>query len=182
MKTLIETDRLFLRELTEADHEYLCAILQDTAVMYAYEHAFSDEEVTAWFNKQIERYAKDGFGLWGVIHKESNAFLGQCGLTVQTIDDKEYLEIGYLFKKEHWHNGYAAEAALGCKKYVFEQLKAEKVFSIIRENNTASQNVAKRIGMEKTGEVVKHYYNMDMVHYIFQVTKSSSVAQTPTTS
>jgi RimJ/RimL family protein N-acetyltransferase len=167
----IETGRLILRELLENDYPDLCKILQNKDVMYAYEHAFSDEEVKTWFNTQIERYNKDGCGLWGVIHKENNEFLGQCGLTIQNINNKEYLEIGYLFKKEHWHKGYATEVAFACKKYAFEILHAEKVYSIIRENNIASLNVAKRIGMEKVDEVMKHYYNMDMLHYIFQVSR-----------
>jgi RimJ/RimL family protein N-acetyltransferase len=171
MKIIIETDRLFLRELFENDYDDLCKILQDKDVMYAYEHAFSDEEVKTWFNKQIERYNKNGFGLWAVINKGNNEFLGQCGLTIQNINDKEYLEIGYLFKKEHWHKGYATESALGCKKYAFETLKAEKIYSIIRENNISSQNVAKRIGMEKVDEIMKHYYDMDMLHYVFQIKK-----------
>jgi len=170
MKIIFETDRLFLREFIEGDYNDLCEILQDKDVMYAYEHPFSDDEVKSWYDRLIVgHYEKHGFGLWAVIHKETNDFLGQCGLTIQDLDGNEYLEIGYLFKKKHWHKGYAAEAALGCKNYAFEKLKAQRVCSIIRASNTASQNVAKRIGMEKTAEVMKHYYNMDMLHYIFEV-------------
>jgi RimJ/RimL family protein N-acetyltransferase len=168
-RIIIETDRLKLRELQPDDRNDLCEILQDKEVMYAYEHAFSDEEVKKWFDQQIERYHTNGHGLWAVIHKETNAFLGQCGLTIQQADGEEYLEIGYLFKKEHWRQGYATEAALACKKYAFEVLHAEKVCSIIRDTNISSQNVAKRLGMVKVKEIVKHYYNMDMPHYIFQV-------------
>jgi RimJ/RimL family protein N-acetyltransferase len=170
MKTVFETDRLYLREFTENDYDDLCEILQDKDVMYAYEHSFSDEEVKNWYDKLlVGHYEKYGFGLWAVIHKETNDFLGQCGLTIQKLNDKEYLEIGYLFKKKHWHKGYATEAALGCKKYAFEILKAEKVYSIIRDNNIQSQNVAKRIGMEKIDVIMKHYGNMDIPHYIFSV-------------
>jgi len=169
MKKIFETDRLFLREFTDNDYNDLCEILQDKDVMYAYDHSFSEDEVKNWYDKLIAgHYEKHGFGLWAVIHKGTKEFLGQCGLTIQDLNGKEYLEIGYLFKKEHWHKGYAAEAALGCKKYAFEKLSAKSVYSIIRESNIASQNVAKRIGMEKTDEVMKHYYNMDMPHYIFK--------------
>lgn len=169
MKTILETDRLFLREFLDSDYNDLCEILQDKDVMYAYEHPFSDDEVKNWYNRLIVgHYKKYGFGLWAVIHKETNEFLGQCGLTIQDLNGNEYLEIGYLFKKKHWHKGYAVEAALGCKKYAFEELKAEKLYSIIRENNIASLNVAEKIGMVKTDEFIKHYYNMDMLHYIFE--------------
>ena len=33
--------------------------------MYAYEHAFSDEEAWEWLRRQQERYARDGIGLCG---------------------------------------------------------------------------------------------------------------------
>jgi RimJ/RimL family protein N-acetyltransferase len=171
MKIILETNRLFLREFLENDYEDLCEILQDKDVMYAYEHAFSNEEVVDWYNKQIERYNENGYGLWAVIHKETKEFLGQCGLTIQKINGGNFLEIGYLFKKRHWHNGYATEAASGCKTYAFETLRAEKVYSIIRDTNIASQNVARRNGMEKTHEIMKQYYNMDMVHYIYEAKK-----------
>jgi len=171
MKTIIETERLYLREFVKNDYSDLCEILQDIDVMYAFEHAFSKEEVENWYNKNIDRYKEDGFGLWAVINKNTNDFIGQCGLTLQHINEKEYLEIGYLFKKKNWHKGYATEAALGCKKYGFETLNADKLFSLIKENNIASQNVAKRIGMVKIDEIMKHYYNMDMLHYIFEARK-----------
>lgn len=42
---IIETERLYLRKLMQSDFEALCRILQDDETMYAYEGAFSDEEV-----------------------------------------------------------------------------------------------------------------------------------------
>jgi RimJ/RimL family protein N-acetyltransferase len=170
MGIILETDRLFLREFIDNDYTDLCEILQDKDTMYAYEHSFSENEVKSWYDRLIVgHYEKYGFGLWAVIHKETNEILGQCGLTVQVMNEKEYLEIGYLFKKKYWHKGYAVEAALGCKKYAFEKLNAERVYSIIRDSNIASQNVAKRMGMKKTDEIIKHYYNMDILHFIFEI-------------
>jgi len=60
---ILETDRLFLREMKQSDFDSLCRILQDEDTMYAYEGAFSDDEVQEWMNKQISRYQKWGFGL-----------------------------------------------------------------------------------------------------------------------
>ncbi len=80
---ILETERLYLRELTQDDFAALCRILQDEAVMYAYEGAFSDAEVQEWLDRQLVRYQKWGFGLWAVIRKESGELIGQCGLTMQ---------------------------------------------------------------------------------------------------
>ena len=40
---ILETERLYLRKLNKDDFSNLCSILQDAQVMYAYEHAFSDD-------------------------------------------------------------------------------------------------------------------------------------------
>lgn len=138
--------------------------------MYAWEHAFSDDEVTQWLQNQLRRYAEHGFGLWAVVLRGTGEMIGQCGLTWQEDGSgRPVLEVGYLFQKAFWHNGYAAEAAIACKEYAFERLGAQVVCSIIRDNNLPSQKVALRNGMAPTGSVVKHYYGMDMPHLIFSV-------------
>ena len=157
--------------MTQADFPLLCKHLQDIEVMYAYEHAYSNAEVQEGIDKQFQRYKNDGFGVWAVILKENEILIGQCGLSMQPCEDGEVLEIGYIFQKEYWHKGYATEAAIACREYAFDELKADEVFSLIRENNVASQNVATRNGMSIRRKYVKHYYGMDMPHYIFSVKK-----------
>ncbi len=162
---ILETERLYLRELNGNDFDALCEILQDDETMYAYEGAFNDEEACEWLNRQIERYRKWGYGLWAVILKQNGKLIGQCGLTLQQWKSGEVLEIGYLFNRAYWHNGYAIESAKACKKYAFEVLQADEVCSIIRDTNIASQNVALKNGMIKTDCRVKHYKGVDMPHY-----------------
>lgn len=169
---IMETNRLYLREMTQADYPALCSILQDPDVMYAYEHGFEDAEVQEWLEKQRNRYAEYGFGLWAVILKETNEMIGQCGLTMQECKGREVLEIGYLFQKAFWHQGYASEAANACRTYAFEQLKATEVYSIIRDTNLASQKVALRNGMNVTDTFTKRYYGMDMPHLVFSISRS----------
>ena len=73
---IFETERLYLRKITQDDLADLAEILQNPNVMYAYEHDFSDNDVQVWLNRQIERYNKNGVGLWAVILKD----LGVAGL------------------------------------------------------------------------------------------------------
>lgn len=166
---VLETERLILRLLAQSDYGALCRILQDEEVMYAYEHAFSGGEVQEWLDKQKSRYQEHGFGLWAVILKETGEFIGQCGLTLQDCRGEQVVEVGYLFARDHWHQGYATEAAAACKEYAFTELGVEEVYSIIRDTNISSQGVARRNGMTKKGTLIKHYYGMDMPHYIFSV-------------
>lgn len=166
---ILETKRLYLREMNPSDFNSLCRILQDEKAMYAYEGAFSDQEVQEWLDRQIYRYQKWNFGLWAAVLKETDKMIGQCGLTMQQWKDQEVLEIGYLFERSHWHQGYATEAAKACKQYAFEKLNASEVCSIIRDSNTASQNVAMRNGMAMKDQWIKHYKGVDMPHYRYVV-------------
>ncbi len=164
---IIETERLYMRRMTQGDFSSLCRILQDPDVMYAYEHAFSDQEVQEWLDRQLRRYEEDGFGLWAVILKENGEMIGQCGITMQEWNEREVPEIGYLFQKSCWHKGYAIEAAAACREYAFQTLDMEEVFSIIRDTNLASIHVAQRNGMTRKGSFVKHYYHCDMPHLVY---------------
>lgn len=169
---ILQTKRLYLREINQGDFAALCEILQDKTVMYAYEHAFDDAEVQEWLDKQLQRYKTDGFGLWAVILKKNEKMIGQCGLTMQDCNGKQVVEVGYLFQKTYWHKGYATEAAVACKQYAFDTLNADEVFSIIRENNAASIAVARRNGMTETDRLTKHYYGMDMPHLVFSAKRN----------
>lgn len=169
MKRILETERLILREMVESDFSLLCNHLQDANVMYAYEHPFSDAEVQEGLEKQFHNYKQYGFGIWAVILKESGGLIGQCGLSMQHCGDREVLEIGYIFQKEHWNKGYATEAAIACREYAFDKLDADEVFSLIRDTNTPSQNVARRNGMTIKDEFVKQYRGIDMPHYVYSV-------------
>lgn len=166
---ILETERLYLREMNQSDFKALCKILQDEETMAAYEGAFCVSEVQEWLDRQMFRYQKWGFGLWAVILKETDGMIGQCGLTMQPWKDKEVLEIGYLFERSYWHKGYAIESAAACKKYAFEVLKADEVCSIIRDTNIASQNVAVRNGMVIADTWTKHYRGVDMPHFRYVV-------------
>ena len=168
---ILETERLYLRKLTPADRAALCETLQDKEAMYAYEHAFSDEEADAWLARQIARDQEDGFGLWAVIRKEDGAVLGQWGITMQDVHGTRVPEIGYLLARKYWHKGYATEAARACKQYAFETLGLPAVYSIIRENNLPSRRVAERNGMRVVGTLVKHYYGFAMPHLVYRIEK-----------
>lgn len=170
MKKILETERVFLREMTQEDFFNITPILQDAVTMHAYEHAFSDQEVQDWLDRQLIRYKKDGFGLWGVILKETGTFVGQVGLSVQETPQGPETEIGWLLNRAYWHQGYAAEAAEGCRQYAFDVLGKKKVVSIIRDTNTASRRVAERLGMKPESSFVKHYYGVDMPHIVYALT------------
>lgn len=165
----ITTERLLLRELRQTDYDALAAILMDEETMYAYEGAFTAEETQEWLDRQLGRYREHGFGLWAVCLADGGEMIGQCGLSMQSWNGRELLEVGYLFNRRFWHRGYAVEAARACMEYAFDVLGAPSVCSIIRDTNEASQNVARRNGMALAERWTKHYRGVDMPHVLYTV-------------
>ncbi len=147
LTSILETPRLYLRQLTPSDVQRLFRVLGDQESMRYYPHAFSMDEVARWIERNRERYHTDGFGLWAVIRKEDNAFLGDCGITLQLIDGEILPEIGFHIIKEFCNKGYATEAAAACKQYAMEVLGFRAIYSYSESKNKASQKVAAKIGM-----------------------------------
>ena len=92
---IIETERLFLREMKESDFDALYKVLADSDIMQHYPYAFDENRVRNWIQRNIERYWIFGFGLWAVCLKETGEMIGDCGITLQLIDGQIKPEIGY---------------------------------------------------------------------------------------
>jgi len=169
MTPIIETRRLYLRQLTLKDVPDLSLVLSDEDSMKHYPHAYSMEEVAMWVERNIKRYQNDGFGLWAVIRKDDHQFLGDCGITLQNIDGETLPEIGFHIIKTFCNKGYATEAAEACKKYATEVLGFKSVYSYSEIGNRASQRVSSKIGMNK----IKVYKSdgTDKVVYEYRVSE-----------
>ncbi len=152
MNPIIETNRLYLRQLNPKDILDLSLVLSDKDSMKYYPRVFSIQDVTTWIERNIERYKNDGFGLWAVIRKKDNQFLGDCGITLQNIDGETLPEIGFHIIKTFCNKGYATEAADACKKYAIEILGFKSIYSYSEIENKASQRVSSKIGMKKIKE------------------------------
>jgi len=154
---ICETPRLILRKIVDADVDSLLPILGNAEVMRFSLHGPDDREgVQKFIDATKKRYVRDGVAQWAVILKSSGAFVGECGISVQMIDEKKEYEIGYRFNPLYWKQGLASEAAIACRDYGFNELKMERLISIIEKENIASIGVAKRVGMIIEKEAVFH--------------------------
>jgi len=146
-EAVIRTERLRLRRLEQRDFHELHELFQDPLVMRYYPALKSSAETQVWLEWVFAAYAKHGHGLFAVERASDGAFLGQCGLMPQVVESDALVEIGYLFKSKHWHRGYAAESAIGCRVYGFGVLQLPKLISLVRPENAPSRAVAERAGM-----------------------------------
>ena len=83
---VLETKRLLLREMKPDDFQALFLVLGNPETMWHYPYTFDGRHVRDWIERNINRYQKDGFGLWAVCLKQSGEMIGDCGLTLQNIN------------------------------------------------------------------------------------------------
>lgn len=138
----LETERLFLREMKEADYEALYRVLADPGIMQHYPYAFDEERVRGWIARNMERYRIFGFGLWAVCLKETGEMIGDCGLTMQVIGGVIKPEIGYHIRADHQKKGYAKEAASAVRDWTFENTPFRQIYSYMKYTNEPSARSA----------------------------------------
>ena len=150
--SVIETERLYLREMTGNDFEALKKVLSDPEIMQHYPCAFDDAEVKSWIQRNIERYRIFGFGLWAVCLKETGEMIGDCGLTMQLINGQIKPEIGYHIKADQQRKGYAKEAASAVRDWTFINTPFNIVYSYMKYTNEASARTAISYGCRQVDE------------------------------
>ena len=152
MRAIIRTDRLILREMNEGDFDALYAVLADSDIMQHYPYTFDEARVRGWIERNMARYRTSGFGLWAVCLKETGEMIGDCGLTMQTIDGKALPEIGYHIRRDCQRRGYAREAAEAVRNWAFQNTDFPALYSYCAAGNLASIRTAESIGMRPDHE------------------------------
>lgn len=147
MKMILETERLFLREMTMGDFDALYAVLSDAEIMQHYPYSFDEERVRSWIERNMKRYTDDGFGLWAVCLKDTGEMIGDCGLTLQNIDGQMLPEIGYHIRRDQQRKGYAKEAAMAVRDWAFGNTEYPALYSYCKYTNVGSFKTAESIGM-----------------------------------
>jgi [ribosomal protein S5]-alanine N-acetyltransferase len=172
-KTILETERLLLREMEWTDADDLASILCDAENMRFYTRPFTQGEVDDWIRRNRERYRQgDGIGLWAVCLKgQDDTMIGDCGLVQQEVDGQHEMEIGYHFNAMYQGYGYATEAARACRDYGFTQVGRSKLISLIRPEHTRSRRVAERNGMT----VEKETLHSGLRHLVYVVYRQSQL-------
>ena len=146
---ILETDRLILRHLLPDDLDKLFALYSDPEIRrYFPEGTLMYEETKEeldWFLNGHPKHPE--LGLWATIHKESNQFIGRCGLLPWTIEGRYEVEVAYMIAKEYWRQGLGTEAAGAILQYGFGPLGLSRLICMIDPLNKASRRVAEKIGM-----------------------------------
>jgi len=153
--TVLETERLSLRELTVDDAEFIMTLLNEPSFL----RYIGDKKVRNFddarqyiLNGPVASYERHGFGLNCVELRESHTPIGMCGLLKR--DELPDPDIGFALLPDFWNKGFAFEAAEAVLKDARERLKIQRILAITSLDNDASINLLKRLGF-KFEEVVQ---------------------------
>jgi len=148
MKTIIETERLVLSEITTDIKEEMFLLHSDPEVQkYTGEPVIkSIEEMTRAIQIRSKNYKKFGYGRWATFLKEEMQFVGWAGLAY--LPEFDEIDIGYRFLPKFWGLGIATEVSHAILKYGFDTLKLKRIIAIAMKENKASIKVMEKIGME----------------------------------
>lgn len=151
---MLETRRLILREMTEADAENLLALNQNpnvTRYIVGEPPLTTCEQALAVLRERVFPQYAHGLGRWACIEKSSGDFIGWCGVK-HVPEDGEY-DLGYRFLEERWGHGYATEAASAVCDFARRQLQGKRVVGKAMLDNLASRRVLEKVGLIFEGEV-----------------------------
>ncbi|MBX3119713.1 MAG: GNAT family N-acetyltransferase [Fimbriimonadaceae bacterium] len=164
---IAETHRLIIRPWT----------LDDTADAY---EVYRHDEVTRWLNAQpmasieAQREALQTrihlfketynweYGFYALELKSTQRVIGAAIL--KPLPDDERVEIGWHLGPEHWGKGYATESARALLAYGFVKRDLKTIYAITLPENTRSQAVCRRLGMEDIG-LTERYHGLVLKLY-----------------
>jgi RimJ/RimL family protein N-acetyltransferase len=144
----LETERLVLRELDEADAPLLVALNEHPAVQrFTSDGPLRDRAaaVDVLRTHVFPQYRSHGIGRWAVERKADGLALGWCGL--KWLSERGEYDIGYRLLPSHWNQGYATEAARACLEFARMRLGEARVVALIHVENAASVRVAHKLGL-----------------------------------
>jgi len=138
----IETERLVLKKLVEADKERLVSLIGDfrvsktlSNVPYPYTLDDADEWLKIVDNEEfnLNIFLNDNL-------------IGGVGLTPA---EDDFYELGYWLGVEYWGQGYATESVMQLLNYAKSNIPCEKFKANVFKENVASAKVLEKNGFKR---------------------------------
>lgn len=163
---VLKTDRLALREATEADGAFMLELLNSTGFVenIGDRGVRTEAEARDYIRDRLaESYRTHGFGMWVVEPMVGGPAVGLAGLVKR--DGLDVPDVGYAFLPAAWGQGYAQEAAAGVLKHAQDTLGIPKLAAITSPENYASMAVLRKIGFTYQGMVQLPGIERESTHF-----------------
>ena len=154
MKNVIETERLFFRELRPSDADIMFELDSDPAVVqYVGDKPLTHiDQARQRIESVMQQYQEFGIGRWAAVLKETNEFIGWAGLKyIKELNGrKDNYDLGYRLLKRYWGKGYGTESAKAFISYGFDEMKLIRISAYVAVDHVASVNILEKCGLKFT--------------------------------
>ena len=138
---LIETERMIVRDFNSDDVNDLYEILGDEETMKNCEPAYDFEKT----QKFLEDFCIGKNGAVAAVLKDSKKVIGY--ILFKPLEESVY-EIGWIFNKKYWRQGYAYEACSELIAYGFRELNIHRVVAETIDSQK-SVGLMEKLGMKR---------------------------------
>ncbi len=155
----LETERLLLREITEADIHEIFLLRSDKISMKYIDRpiAKSEDDARDLLNRMISALNGNTGITWGIQFKEKPELIGTIGFW--RIDKENHRgEIGYMLRPGFFRMGIASEALTAAMNYAFKHLNFHSIEANINTENDASMKLLEKLGFRKEAHFRENYY------------------------
>lgn len=160
----LATRRVNYRLFEKADFDLFYSIFSNKEIMrYAWiDEIISKEQMLPFFEDFLsveDMPNKNNSYAFAAFTRDEGHFVGFADIQLHSHNENGGCgEIGYFLLQEFWGKGYATELAGAMTDFGFEGLKLHKVCARCNSNNLKSENIMKKLGMAKEGELRKVRY------------------------
>lgn len=158
--TTIETPRLTLRRLADADLGTLLAYLNDPLVArYQTWESYTEQQARDVIERQkgLEPGQPGTWFTFAAELKGAGCLIGHIALSVKEADRRQ-AELGFTFAREYQGRGLAREAAECVLDYAFNVLGMHRVVAITDCENVRSVALLGRLGMRREGHFIENIW------------------------
>ena len=147
--SVLETERLLLREIVPSDLDDLARIYANPIVMRGIGsgETKSRQQTKDEIDWTMAQYFEGHPCLWATIRRTDGCLIGRCGLLRWDAPWGNELEVAYLIDQRWWNRGYATEAAIAIRDYGFTLKATDHLVSFVYPDNHRSARVAQKMGM-----------------------------------
>ena len=168
-KTILTTDRLLLEEATFEDAAFFIELLNSPNWLeYIGDRNVDCEDAAIAYiqRSHIHFYKKYGFGMYKVVLKENNQAIGLCGLIKRATLSN--FDLGFALLPAYERMGYTYEASNAILSHAKRELNLTKVVAFTTKENTKSQSLLLKLGMEYV-DTRKVFEEEDMEFLYYQI-------------
>lgn len=164
--TVLETERLVLREVEEADAPFVLELLNSPGFLenIGDRGVRTEDEARAYIVERIiGSYREHGFGMWLTLQKLDGSAVGLAGLVRR--EGLDTPDVGYAFAPRSWGQGYAQEAAAAVLAHAQGALGIPKLAAITTLENFASMAVLRKVGFTYQGVIQLPGIDRESTHF-----------------